>query len=84
MASHFKVPSGVVVNKADISVEHKEKLENWVKNDLGLPILGEIPLDYEVLKALTNMTPIIEFNPDSKASKAILNFSDILLKTQLG
>ncbi len=83
VAGHFKVPSGVVVNKADISVEHKEKLENWVKNDLGLPILGEIPLDYEVLRALTNMAPIIEFNPNSKASKAILNFSETLLKTQL-
>ena len=83
VASHFKVPSGVVINKADISVEHKEKLEKWVKIDLYLPILGEIPLDYEVLKALANMTPITEFNPKSKASKAILSFSETFVKTQL-
>ena len=84
VANHFKVSSGVVVNKADISVEHKEKLENWIKREhVELPILGEIPLDYEVLRALTSMVPIVEFNPDSKASRAILNFSETLLKTQL-
>jgi MinD superfamily P-loop ATPase len=83
VANHFKVLSGVVINKADISVEHREKLENWIKNDIELPILGEIPLDYEILKALTNMAPIIEFNPNSKASKAILKFSEAFLKTQL-
>lgn len=83
VVNHFKIPSGVVINKADISIEHKEKLENWVKNDLGLPILGEIPLDYEILEALTNMMPIIEFNPNSRASKAILDFSEAFSSRQL-
>jgi MinD superfamily P-loop ATPase len=83
VVNHFKIPSGVVINKADISIEHKERLENWVNNDLALPILGEIPLDYEILEALTNMMPIVEFNPDSKASKATLDFSETFSRTQL-
>jgi MinD-like ATPase involved in chromosome partitioning or flagellar assembly len=34
-------------------------------------VLGEIPVDYTVVKALAHMKPVIEFNPNAKASKAI-------------
>lgn len=83
VVEHFNVPSGIIINKADISQKGIKELEEWIEQKSRLPIVGKIPLDYEVLRAITNMTPIIEFNPNSKASKAILNLSETLLKTQL-
>ena len=71
VVKHFNVPAGMVINKAEMSELYRKELEEWVVNELKIPILGEIPVDYEVLKALTHMTPIIEYNPSSKAAKAI-------------
>ena len=72
VVKHFNVPSGIIINKAEISESYRKELESWITKELEIPILGEIPVDYEVLKALTHMTPIIEYNPSSKAAKAIL------------
>lgn len=69
---HFNVPAGVVINKANLSNDFRISLENWITNELGYQILGEIPIDYEVVKALVNMVPVTEFNPNAEASK-ILN-----------
>jgi len=80
VVKHFNVPVGVVINKAELSEVYKEKLEKWVKQDLKLSVLGEIPIDYEVLRALNHMTPIIEFNPSSKAAEAILEISKKVAK----
>lgn len=74
--THFNVPAGVVINKAELSAKYRNKLKEWIMNDAELPILGEIPLDYEVLRALTHMTPIIEFNPSSEVAKAIIEVSE--------
>lgn len=68
---HFGVPAGVVINKSDLSEDFMVELENWVKNELGYSILGQIPIDYEVVKALVNMMPVTEFNPNAEASKVL-------------
>ncbi|MBA7661816.1 hypothetical protein ES703_69836 [subsurface metagenome] len=68
---HFNVPAGVVINKANLSDDFRATLENWVTNELGYQILGEIPIDYEVVKALVNMVPVTDFNPNAEASKIL-------------
>ena len=68
---HFDVPAGVVINKANLSDDFRGVLEDWVKHELGYQILGEIPIDYEVVKALVNMVPVTEFNPNAEASKIL-------------
>ena len=68
---HFGVPAGVVINKCGYSKDFEISLKDWVVRELGFQFLGEIPIDYEVVKALVQMKPIIEFNPDTKASKAL-------------
>lgn len=73
---HFNVPAGIVINKAEISEPYRKELENWATNELRIPILGEIPVDYEVLRALAYMTPIIEYNPSSRAAKAIVEICE--------
>ena len=68
---HFGVPAGVVINMSGYSKDFEIALKDWVVHELGFQFLGEIPIDYEVVKALVQMKPIIEFNPDTKASKAL-------------
>lgn len=68
---HFGVPAGVVINMSGYSKDFEIALKDWVVRELGFQFLGEIPIDYEVVKALVQMKPIIEFNPDTKASKAL-------------
>ncbi len=68
---HFNVPTGVVINKANLSEDFRVTLENWVTNELGYQILGKIPIDYEVVKALVNMVPVTDFNPNAEASKIL-------------
>ena len=68
---HFGVPGGVVINMSGYSKDFEIALRDWVLHDLGFHFLGEIPVDYEVVKALVQMKPIIDFNPDAKASKAL-------------
>ncbi len=72
---HFGVPAGVVINKANLSDEFRGVLEDWVKHELGYQILGEIPIDYEVVKALVNMVPVTEFNPNAEASKILTSIA---------
>ena len=71
VVKHFGVPAGVVMNMSGYSRDFEVALKEWVARELGFQFLGEIPVDYEVVKALVQMKPIIEFNPDTKASKAL-------------
>ena len=71
VVKHFGVPAGVVINMCGYSKDFETALKDWVVRELGFQLLGEIPVDYEVVKALVQMKPIIDFNPDAKASKAL-------------
>jgi len=68
---HFDIPAGVVINKGGYSRNFEIALRDWVLNELCFQFLGEIPVDYEVVKAQVQMKPVIDFNPDAKASKAL-------------
>lgn len=73
---HFGVPAGVVINKSGYSRDFEIALKDWILHDLRFQFLGEIPIDYEVVKALMQMKPVIDFNPDAKASKALAAISE--------
>jgi len=80
VADHFKVPSGAIINKSNIS-----SYVNEVRRALrasGVDVLGEVPLDYEVLRAIAFRMPILEFNRNSRASRSLLvafkNLMDVL------
>ncbi len=73
--NHFGVPAGVVINRCGYSKNLENALKDWVVRELGFQFLGEIPVDHEVVKALVHMKPIIDFNPDAEASKAITSIA---------
>jgi CO dehydrogenase maturation factor len=66
---------GVIVNK--IRDENKELLEDIIKEELGLEVLGFIPYDEEVIKSDFIGKPV---NLDSKAVKEIEKVFNYILK----
>lgn len=69
LCRHFGVLTLVCINKYDINVEISEKIEGYcIKNNVNL--VGRIPYDDMVVKAINNLQPIIYFE-NSKANQAI-------------
>jgi len=65
LARILRVSIGVVINKADISGESTDGIQNYVlQNDIAL--LGKIPFDREIVDAHLQRKSIVEFNPDSE------------------
>ncbi len=60
---------GVVVNR----VSHKsEELKKWeIEDMLGSPVIAEIPEDKNIPKSIAVKAPLLDYSPDSPASREI-------------
>lgn len=76
VVEHFGVPAGVVINMSGYSGDFETALKKWVTHELGFQVLGEIPVDHEVVKALVHMTPVVDFNPEAEASKSLMSIAE--------
>ncbi len=83
LLEHFEVTPYVVVNKYDINEENTEDIEKFCSEN-NIIMLGKVPFDPTVTKSMVQGSPVVEFDPDSPASKAILNtwkrFSSLFLE----
>ncbi len=70
VVQQFKIPFGLIVNKADLKTTYKADFEKVI-NDSGFTILGKIPFDLSIPKAMSFAEPVVEYAPDSKASISI-------------
>ena len=71
-------PIGVVLN-----LVHEDRYEldrDQITNIMNLPVLAEIPYDEEARKALGEGEPLIEAEPESRASKAIIKLARKIIK----
>ncbi len=75
VARHFKVPVGLVVNKAGYSPEFEHQLETWAVEE-GFQYLGSVPLDMKVVEALAQMKPVIEYDRETPASRALIGIAE--------
>ncbi|MFX0040521.1 MAG: ATP-binding protein [Candidatus Heimdallarchaeota archaeon] len=67
---HFGIPFGLIVNKSDLRSHFREEFKSFI-NNTGFRKLGDIPFDLSIPKAMSYAEPVVEFAPESKASKAI-------------
>ena len=76
---HFRIRSGIIINKFDINKEYAEKIEEFAKNH-NIKILLKFSYDRCFVDALVNMTPVIEYNP-----KYLPKFNELIdsLKSEL-
>lgn len=75
-ASHFRVPHGIVINKATLNSENTEKIRRFAVQN-SIPLLGELPFDRCVVKALINKKTALESCP-SISEKMVGIFDRIL------
>lgn len=70
--AHFRIPSLVVINKADIFPQGAEKIE-VICADMGIEIIGRIPFDPAVTDAMINGEPVTAYQPLAPASQSIVD-----------
>lgn len=68
--NHFKVDSSLIINKFNLGGGFLNEL--WKRiNELSVPILGLIPIDYKVVDSAARGKTILEFDPSTIASKSL-------------
>lgn len=68
-AKHFGVSCVVCINKFDVNPDNTREIENYC-TDLAIPVIGKIPFDETVIKAVNQCQSIAGY-PHSPAGKAI-------------
>jgi len=70
LAAHFNVPAMVCVNKFDINPDLSDRIEASAQK-MGLTCIGRVPFDPTVTMSMVHARTIIEYAPDSMASRAV-------------
>jgi MinD superfamily P-loop ATPase len=70
LATHFKVPAMISVNKYDLNSEITKKIEVYALNN-GLAQVGNIPFDPVFTKAMVQGQTIFEYDADTGAGQAV-------------
>ena len=83
IVQHFQAPSGLVINKADLEENFKKEIYKFAERE-DIQILGEIPLDNAIPHSLAQGIPVVEYAPNSPASKSIKKIAENVLRTLLG
>ncbi len=68
LLNSFGVPSGVVVNKADIAPKISRKIEDWAK-DNEVTFFGELPYDPDVTLAQIEKKAVVEYKDTEVAEE---------------
>ncbi len=74
LANHFKIKSGIVINKFDLEKSFCKKIESFAKRN-KIPIIGRIPYKRDFVDSTIKMKPVVEINPEYKKI-----FEDIIKK----
>jgi MinD superfamily P-loop ATPase len=68
---HFEVEPLICVNKYDLNTDNTDEITGFCKeNDIAM--VGCVPFDPEVTKAMVRGEPIVDYRPGSPASAAIV------------
>jgi MinD superfamily P-loop ATPase len=70
LASHFKVPAMLCINKYDLNPPLAEKMANEAETD-GVGFLGRIPFDPIFTRAMVNGRSIVEEDETAEATLAV-------------
>jgi MinD superfamily P-loop ATPase len=82
LTHHFSIPSLVCVNRYDINAENTEKIEDYCRRN-DIPVVAEILFDEDVVGALVEGVPVVEFS-DGAAARAIRDLWKRLKEELLG
>ena len=81
-AEHFKVRCAVCINKFDVNADKAAEIEAYCAQ-IGIPVIGKIPYDRTVIKAV-NLCKSIAAYPHSPAGQAIARIWTTLTQHLMG
>lgn len=70
VVQQFEIPFGIVINKYDMESSFQAEFKEFIEKT-GYNILGRIPFDISIPKAMSHADAVVQYAPDSKSSKAI-------------
>ncbi len=70
LAEHFRLPCWVIINKADLSIENRNRIREFCSFH-GIELVAEIPFDQEVLDAMMVGLPVVEYDRQSPFSLGV-------------
>ncbi len=79
VVKHFGIPFGMIINKYDIFPEMTSELIDYI-GEVGGVLLGRIPADDNVVRAVVNNKSVIDYAPSCPASKALTQIFDELIE----
>ena len=71
VTQHFGVKAVIVINKFDLNLENSAQILKWAQ-DNKIEIIGRIPFDNIVTKALVKGLPVVEYS-DNRVTEEIKN-----------
>ena len=71
LTEHFKIRTLVCINKYDINLKNVQKIEEICKKK-SVKVVGKIPYDTEVNKAMRTEKTVIEYNAGSNIAQEII------------
>jgi len=69
--AHFRVPSQVCINKADLYPEGTAEIEDYC-HEHDIEVCGHIPFDDAVTEAMMKGEPVTAYRPSAPSSRAML------------
>lgn len=76
LAEHFRIKSFIVINKFNLNPDFMG-IKNFADEN-GIEIIGEIPYDKTVAKSMVYRKPLVVYDPESPASKALKEISKFM------
>lgn len=76
----FRAKAMVMINKYDLNETITKQIEDHC-NSADTPVVGKLPFDQEITKAMLNCKSIIEWNPGSDTSKELVKIWDRIANT---
>lgn len=70
LLNHFKIPALVCINKYDLNLENTEQITQFCETN-KVKLVGKVPFDSIVTKAMVAGKPVIEYSPESEVSRSI-------------
>ena len=70
LADHFNIPVILCINKFDLNIKETERIESFAQKR-KIPLIGKIPFDPIFTEAMIQGKNVLEFAPESYASKAV-------------
>ncbi len=70
VVQQFNIPFGIIINKSDLKSGFQDGFNDYIL-ETGFNVIGKIPYDINIPRAMSFAENVVDFNPESESSKAI-------------